>query len=345
MSGDQAHDGPLFVVGMWRSGTSLFYALLNQHPQIALLYEGDLPLLWPLFLGRRAKSDWPERWEFWNSAITRHRLDLHRLPRNVSGLRQACEIAWKQHAGLAIGGCKSPNYFDRLPGLAARFPNARFIVIWRNPVEICRSIVCASKGDSFFARRGMILRTLCGSHELKAGVDILRAMGVPVHEVQYETLVSDPGPVMAGVCGFLELPIHAEMTTLEHADRSAIYNGAHHDMVKAERIKVVEKKTRGEVLPDRVLRKIDRYIASWHDRRGTKWPAVPESGSSPSRWFVIEEFLDRILYCVFRTFDQAVAFVYCFAPLWLLKRYRAAKGRHEDAVLHKETLAGASVED
>jgi hypothetical protein len=32
--------GPLFVLGMWRSGTSLLYALLNQHPQIALMYEG-----------------------------------------------------------------------------------------------------------------------------------------------------------------------------------------------------------------------------------------------------------------------------------------------------------------
>ena len=44
-----AESGPLFVIGMWRSGTSLLYSLLNQHPQIALLYEGDLPLLRPLF--------------------------------------------------------------------------------------------------------------------------------------------------------------------------------------------------------------------------------------------------------------------------------------------------------
>ncbi|PYX45967.1 MAG: hypothetical protein DMG79_17915 [Acidobacteria bacterium] len=29
--------GPLFVVGMWRSGTSLLYALLNQHPEIGLM--------------------------------------------------------------------------------------------------------------------------------------------------------------------------------------------------------------------------------------------------------------------------------------------------------------------
>ncbi|MCU1303513.1 MAG: Sulfotransferase family, partial [Candidatus Sulfotelmatobacter sp.] len=34
--------GPIFVVGIWRSGTSLLYTLMNQHPQIALTYESDL---------------------------------------------------------------------------------------------------------------------------------------------------------------------------------------------------------------------------------------------------------------------------------------------------------------
>ena len=43
-------DGPVFVVGMWRSGTSLLYALLNQHPQIGLMYESDMLTLSPLFL-------------------------------------------------------------------------------------------------------------------------------------------------------------------------------------------------------------------------------------------------------------------------------------------------------
>src|SRR5271157_1551233 len=94
--------GPVFVVGMWRSGTSLFYALLNQHPQIALLYEGDLPLLWPLFLGSKAKADWPERWEFWNSGVTRHRLDIDHLSRNVTTVREACETVWEQYADGAI---------------------------------------------------------------------------------------------------------------------------------------------------------------------------------------------------------------------------------------------------
>src|SRR5579863_9957208 len=172
---ERSSKGPLFVVGMWRSGTSLFYALLNQHPQIALLYEGDLPLLWPLFLGHGAKTDWLERWEFWNSGPSRHEIDLGSLPRKVSTLQEACHLAWNHYAGLAIGGCKSPNYFDMLPRLAREFPDARFIVIWRNPIDICRSITRATDGDAFFAKRGMILRALHGCHELKRGVDELHS--------------------------------------------------------------------------------------------------------------------------------------------------------------------------
>ncbi len=303
-------EGPLFVVGMWRSGTSLFYALLNQHPQISLLYEGDLPLLWPLFLAGRAKSDWAERWEFWNLAPTRHRLDLKSLPREVSTLREACEATWKQYAGSTIGGCKSPNYFDMLPRLAESFPNGRFIIIWRNPMDICSSVLRASKGDSFFAKPGMLLRSLCGYHELKLGFDKLLEKGSPVHAVQYETLVNDPGEVMAGVCRFLNLDFDPRMVSLRDADRSAIYDAAHHEMVKSERIAATKDKV--EVLPARVREKMERYIGYWHKQYRGAWPAVPKAADSkPGAWFVLEHLLDGILYRGLRTLDGAIVFIYC----------------------------------
>ena len=33
--------GPLFIVASWRSGSSLLYALLNKHPQVALTFEAE----------------------------------------------------------------------------------------------------------------------------------------------------------------------------------------------------------------------------------------------------------------------------------------------------------------
>ena len=330
---------------MWRSGTSLFYALLNQHPEISLLYEGDLPLLWPLFLGSKAKSDWPERWEFWNSAPTRHQIDVRSLPREVTTLREACETIWKQHAGDAkIGGCKSPNYFDMLSRLAKQFPDAKFIVIWRNPMDVCRSVTRASKGDTFFAKRGMVLRALRGCHELKRGFDTLCEQKAPVHSVQYETLVNDPTEVMAGVCRFLNLDFHPRMVSLQDADRSAIYDAAHHEMVKSERI--ASTKQNNEALPARLREKIERYIAFWHQEYAGKWPMVPESTSSePSSWFALERFLDSMLYRGLRMLDWCIVFIYCFAPLWLLRKYRALRGRGETVAMTQESLVGASIKD
>jgi Sulfotransferase family len=346
MPTESSSQGPLFVVGMWRSGTSLFYALLNQHPQIGLLYEGDLALLWPLFLRAKVKQDWAERWDFWNLGATRHQLDLSGVSRHSTSFRGICEAVWKQYAGPVIGGEKSPNYFDILPKLAREFPNARFIVIWRNPADVCRSIVRASS-DSFFGKSGMILRGLLGCRELKTGFDVLVAQGMPVHEVQYENLIEDPSQVMAGVCRFLGLPFDSRMANLRNADRSAIYNGEHHEMVKSESISPRARKE--EVLPERVLRKIDRYIVAWHEQYGGTWPARPESdGRKPSPWFALEQMCDRLVYRSLRSFDQAVVLLYSFAPLSLLKKYREMRGRGETVPVKqasKEALVEMSVKD
>ena len=78
------------MVGIWRSGTSLLYTLLNQHPQIALTYESDLFLLRSLFRGGSAKSDWLERWEFWNNALTRHNIDTGKLSAQHPELLDRC---------------------------------------------------------------------------------------------------------------------------------------------------------------------------------------------------------------------------------------------------------------
>jgi hypothetical protein len=217
-------------------------------------------------------------------------------------------------------------------------------VIWRKPVEICRSIVHAGATDSFFARRGMILRALWGLYDMRAGVEGLRKKGVPVFEIEYDALVNDPESVTAGVCRFLELRHHPGMLSLQHADRSAIYDGAHHDMVKSKQIKS-KKDVQEEVLSSPVLRKIDRYSAFLEARTGRPSAVRDNPTSAPEAWFVLERFFDRILYRMFRRFDQTVAFIYCFAPLWLLRKFRAAKARCAPTVVSRETLAGASLKD
>ncbi|HEY6769296.1 MAG TPA: sulfotransferase [Candidatus Sulfotelmatobacter sp.] len=315
---------PLFVVGMWRSGTSLFYALINQHPQISLLYEDELPLLWPLFLGGKAKQDWAQRWEFWNQALTRHKIKVSDLPQQVSSLREACDQVWTRYApDQPIRGCKSPNYFDCLPRLAEEFPNARFIVIWRDPADVCRSVVRA-RSDSFFAKRGMVLRALLGCRDLKSGYDALIAKGIPVHAVQYEDLVADPAEIMQGVCRFLNVDFDRRMVSLKDADRSAIYDGGHHEKVNSEKIRAEKKKN--EVLTPEVRAKVARYTAYWKKESVGSWPRFPERAEAQAGiLFFAERWRDRLLYRSLRAFDQAVAFAYCYLPIGILRKYRASK--------------------
>jgi hypothetical protein len=333
----RAGSGPLFVVGMWRSGTSLLYALLNQHSQVALMYEGDLPLLRPLFRGGKSRTDWLQRWEFWNGALTRHKLSGGTLASEVSSLPMAMELAYRQYAGDAIWGCKSPNYHDSMTQLAREFPQARFVVICRNPADVCRSIARAGQKDSWFSRPGMPLRALLGCRELKREIDGLVSAGVPVHVLQYEELVRDPEAALRRICEFLQIPFDPRMLLLENAPRSAIYDREHHEGVKGKQIRAAGP--REEVLPLALKKKIHRYTNLWREEYSGNWPAYYDPGAADAGkpgW--LEKHADALLYRAYRLRDRAVIYAYCIAPLSWLRLYRSMRGQNLGVVTQEDRV-------
>jgi Sulfotransferase family len=318
---------PLFLVGVPRSGTSLLYALLNQHPQIALMYEADLPLLWPLFLKRRSRAQWLERWNFWNEGPERHQINISRIPENITDIRTATESAYREyasHKSASIWGCKSPNQYDSLERIASYFPNARFIMIWRDPADVCRSMIRAREGSIRFRQTGLTHRALLGCGDLGTQRDRLRARGLNVHELQYEDLIRNPGQELQKICTFLSIPYDAGMENLGDADRSAVPVFEHNAMVRSE--KIVARQKREEVLPPDFKKKIERYKNLWQ-RQGLDWAVFPVSAESgratPSIW---ERAVDRIRYRMLRAWDSFVVFAYCVAPVKLLIAYRGWKG-------------------
>ena len=321
--------GPVFVVGMWRSGTSLLYALLNKHPRIRLMYEGELPLLWPIFLAPGGKSNWLDKWDSWNQAIERHQIDVHRIPPQMADLETAFLTVCTEYArqkGATLWGCKSPNYYDRMSKLARKFPAAKFIVIWRDPADVCRSVVRASKNSPWFARKGMGRRALLGFIELKRELEWLHQEHIPVHQLHYQELTGDTGQAMKKICEFLAIPYDDGMTSLDGADRSAIYADEHHSLVKSEQV-VLKSEGSGEVLTAEFKSKIERYKCLWKKRYGATWPIFSASENElvePSFW---EQQRDRAVYRLLRLFDGAVPVLYCFVPLRVWKGYRVFKRR------------------
>jgi hypothetical protein len=306
---------------MWRSGTSLLYALLNQHPSIGLMYEDDLLLLWPLFIGGKAKRDWVARWEFWNSAPERHKIDFAGLVPQPTP-KQALEFCYK-HKGTAIWGSKSPNYYDSMTKLADIFPNARFIIIWRDLRGICGSVQRAGSRPSWFARMGMIHRTILGYREMKAQRDQLIERGMEVHELQYEALISDPESTMRSICEFLHVAFDRNMCSLKGADRSAIFDHSHHQLVNSSEIVPQGKKT--DALLPRLQRKIARYTALWKDEANGGWPPLSSPLDTSNKPSLIERLFDRVIYGALKLYDQFIAITYCYAPISLLQSYRGIK--------------------
>lgn len=321
---------PVFVTGVWRSGTSLLYALLNRHPDIGLFYESDLPVLRPIFQNRYSRKNWLRRWEYWNAGASRHGLDALRFPTSISSLSEAAEAAGREYCrkkGASIWGCKSPSYYNRLEQLARDFPRARFVVIWRDPEEICRSVVDAAAHSRWFAGSGMIHRAILACKILKKQCDALVSLGVPVHQIHYKELVGDTPKTMRGICEFLEVPFVPAVTSLEGADRSAVFDGAHHSMVKGTEI--VASRERKKTLSPRIERKIRRYQTLWKSEMGETWLLCRylsnASGTMPGRW---ERLTDSLFVSLLRLKDAAPPIAFSIVPMWVWQLYRLVKYRN-----------------
>jgi hypothetical protein len=325
---EQNHLPPIFITGGWRCGATLFYLLLNQHPDIALLYESDLPVLWPMFLLPWERKRWVDKWEYWNASISRHDLDPARLSPSVKSLAEAFEAAGRQYAaqrGKKRWGCKSPSYVHRLEQLAAELPHSQFIVIWRDPEESCRSTInaAANSGASgmSFARPGMNHRIVLDSKTLKKQVDALRAKGASVCQIHYRDLVNDTKDTMQAVCEFLQVPFDPAVTVLSGADRTAVYKGAHHALAWGNTI--VTTTRRHAPLPPRLAHKIERYKALWKAENGDSWLLsryFPETGAAtPTLW---ERATDQLLYLGLQARDVAPRIFFSILPLPAWQLYR-----------------------
>lgn len=322
--------GPVFVVGMWRSGTSLLYALLNQHPQMGLMYESDFPLLSSLFFLPRKSSFWIPKVDSWNGALTRHKIDSAGIPEDTVGLPNAFRAVAQQYAqkkGATIWGCKSPNYYDCMNQLADWFPDAKFVVIWRDPADVCRSILRAAVKSPWFARAGMDLRALLGCRRMKEEADQLVRRGAAIHQLQYDDLVRDPVNTLTAICDFIGIPFDPKMNSLEGADRSAIYNGDHHSMVKSAAI--VSDRERPEVLSPELKSKVERYVVFWRKQFNGQWPvnAAVSDGTKPVSLF--ERSRDRVRHGLLRSFDLMVPILYSLIPIAVWQKYRRVKSRYQ----------------
>jgi hypothetical protein len=223
-------EGPLFIVGMPRSGTKLLRGLLSKHPRIRILAaETDfLPFIdqWveqhgePVtaaafeqlanamsganYFNFRHEARGPFRWQDWRAACNGRF--------NVSGLFEGFvryELDAERGSGT-IWADKSPAYIRQIPLILRHFPAGRILHIVRDVRDHCVSMRNAWGKD---IRRSA----------WRWGKDVLAAhrqcLKMPERclEVRFEELLQDPDTQMRRICLFLDLKFLPGLTELSQS--------------------------------------------------------------------------------------------------------------------------------
>jgi hypothetical protein len=315
---------PVFVVGPLRSGTSLLYAILNQHPQIGLMYECDVWDFPEMLSAFRFRRDWRARLEHYNQSFSRHRLVFGENHQGLENVRTPDDLyrVYAESKDAKIFGEKSPFYCTRLRQLAKNHPGCHFILIWRDPVEIHQSIKDAARESRYFRRAGTLNRLIFYQEQLIQEAAKLAHSGSRIHHVTYGDLIDRAEESCRSICEFLKIDFDEKMLNLDGADLSAVYQSPQHDYLRNGKIQ--RRKFSNNGASPRTMEKLQRYRNRWnrlrqemfhHRTRGT-------IGSEPGS---AERLYHQLAGSMICRVDAVIRALHEFLPLPWLRTYRQIK--------------------
>lgn len=231
-----------FLVGSYRSGTTLMRLMLDSHPDIAIPHESYfIPQLWEHRLNRDAAGGpwvdgfldellshrWFRRWELPEPAVRGALAEA--APTTYADAVRAVYAAYAVSRGKSRYGDKTPKYVIKMPLLARLFPEARFVHIIRDGRDVALSLLDVSFGPRTVEGAALLWRRMV----MQGRRDGRRLDGRYV-EVRYEDLVAEPRPSMQRVCAFLDLPYdEAVLRYFERRDlHREIKNPQHHRHIR-----------------------------------------------------------------------------------------------------------------
>jgi len=193
---DQEGSNLIFLLGLPRSGTTLLSAMLGNHPLVHcppepwLLLALDAIGLASAHHPADSATLYKAFGAFRDDAATRRAARLYAAELYNHHLRAA---------GKSIFIDKTPRYHLLLPRLRDLFPHARFLFLWRNPLDVAASIKTTWHIDIPLALRDH-QDELCAMDYVLA-IDNLQKLHDDLHDqavtIRYEELVADPEKQMA----------------------------------------------------------------------------------------------------------------------------------------------------
>ncbi|MEL7250517.1 MAG: sulfotransferase [Bacteroidota bacterium] len=223
----------VYIVGVGRSGTSMLMTLLNGHSQIAFTPETHFLRY---YLGT---AEIQANIEQEGAAAFQQTLEadsyFQRLNLSAAELLQAyvaedrdfdlVEIyedilrQYLNRKGKQIIGDKDPRYLDYLDRIAATFPQAKIIHIYRDP----RDVVLSKTKAGWSAHRPYWLNAMISQIQMEEGRKCGQVLfGTNYYELSYEELVTAPEETLSKLLAFLGLRFESEMLNLEQSARELV---------------------------------------------------------------------------------------------------------------------------
>lgn len=216
--------GPIFVAGVERSGTSLLYALLASHPNIAMTRRTNL---WSYFYDQYGDLADPANFERCLQVMMRYQrlVKLQPDPERVRREFQAGEPSYgrlfallEAHHAERLGkprwGDKSLNTERFADPIFAAYPGARILHMVRDPSDRCASVL-RRWSDRRRSGVGGATAEWMASAALASRNRRRHPHGYRI--VRYEALVRDPEQQVRDICAFIDEPYDSGMLSMEGA--------------------------------------------------------------------------------------------------------------------------------
>lgn len=226
---------PIFIIGTERSGSNLLRMILTTHSRIDVPHPPHvLKYFAPLEPSYGPLSD-PARLDAlatdvlrllaihihpWECAIDRARLVAEADPPDLFGLLIGLQEQHMTWAGKVRWGNKSTFMVDHVDRVLARFPDARFLWLVRDPRD-----VAVSSQQSVFSPFHPYFTACLWREQQERGLALEQRLGPAVlKRLPYESLLADPEAVVREICAFLGEQFEPEM--LRYHESGAAKRGA-----------------------------------------------------------------------------------------------------------------------
>ena len=204
----------IFLISQPRAGSTMLQKILGSHPEIYTVSEPWL-LLHPVYALRDSGYE-----AEYDAKLAKTALDsfLNLFPDQKQVYLETISEVYGKLYQKALDQTdkkyfldKTPRYYHIIPELAKIFPEAKFIILLRNPLAVLSSIISTwivPHPDRWFYLENHKDDLFKAPELLLQGINLLQDRCLVVH---YEKFLENPDIQTRSICDKLNIPFHQKM--------------------------------------------------------------------------------------------------------------------------------------